>query len=68
MRTNNNPQQPLVFFCACVECWESYNAALRALRLGYREVYWYRGVNAGTIRIKETRLHLRQRIPRLLPQ
>lgn len=43
MRTNNNPQQPLVFFCAGVECWESYNAALRALRLGYREVYWYRG-------------------------
>jgi PQQ-dependent catabolism-associated CXXCW motif protein len=43
MRTNNNPQQPLVFFCAGVQCWESYNAALRALRMGYREVYWYRG-------------------------
>ena len=43
MRTNNNPQQPLVFFCAGAECWESYNAALRAIRLGYREVYWYRG-------------------------
>jgi PQQ-dependent catabolism-associated CXXCW motif protein len=43
MRTNNNPQQPLVFFCAGVECWESYNAALRALWIGYREVYWYRG-------------------------
>jgi len=28
---------------AGAECWESYNAALRALRLGYREVYWYRG-------------------------
>jgi PQQ-dependent catabolism-associated CXXCW motif protein len=43
MRTNNNPQQPLVFFCAGAECWESYNAALRAVRLGYHEVYWYRG-------------------------
>jgi PQQ-dependent catabolism-associated CXXCW motif protein len=43
MRTNNNPQQTLVFFCASAKCWESYNAALRALRLGYREVYWYRG-------------------------
>ena len=43
MRTNNNPQQPLVFFCRGVQCWESYNAALRALRMGYREVYWYRG-------------------------
>jgi PQQ-dependent catabolism-associated CXXCW motif protein len=47
MRTNNNPQQRLVFFCAGAQCWESYNAALRALQLGYREVYWYRGgVNA----------------------
>jgi PQQ-dependent catabolism-associated CXXCW motif protein len=43
MRTNNNPQQPLVFFCAGAECWESYNAALRAVRLGYHDVYWYRG-------------------------
>jgi PQQ-dependent catabolism-associated CXXCW motif protein len=43
MRTNNNPQQTLVFFCASAKCWESYNAALRAVWLGYREVYWYRG-------------------------
>lgn len=43
MRTNNNPQQTLVFFCASSKCWESYNAALRALQLGYRDVYWYRG-------------------------
>ncbi len=34
---------PIVFFCLGVECWLSYNAALRALRLGYRNVYWYRG-------------------------
>ena len=32
-----------VFFCASVNCWLSYNAALRAVALGYREVYWYRG-------------------------
>lgn len=43
MRTNHNFQQPLVFFCAGVNCWESYNAALRAVQMGYRQVYWYRG-------------------------
>ena len=32
-----------VFFCASVNCWLSYNAALRAVALGYKEVYWYRG-------------------------
>jgi PQQ-dependent catabolism-associated CXXCW motif protein len=32
-----------VFFCASVNCWLSYNAALRAVALGYTEVYWYRG-------------------------
>jgi PQQ-dependent catabolism-associated CXXCW motif protein len=33
----------LVFFCSSVRCWLSYNTALRAVRLGYRNVYWYRG-------------------------
>ena len=32
-----------VFFCASVNCWLSYNAALRAVALGYKQVYWYRG-------------------------
>jgi PQQ-dependent catabolism-associated CXXCW motif protein len=41
--TNNNLNMPLVFFCAGVKCWESYNAALRAINLGYSKVYWYRG-------------------------
>ena len=43
IRTDHNMMKPLVFFCAGVNCWESYNAALRALNLGYREVFWYRG-------------------------
>lgn len=34
---------PLVFYCLSWECWLSYNAALVALELGYRNVYWYRG-------------------------
>lgn len=36
-------QRPLVFFCSGVRCWLSYNAALRAARGGYTNVYWYRG-------------------------
>ena len=36
-------KRPLVFFCQGPECWLSYNAALRAVRLGYEAVYWYRG-------------------------
>ena len=35
--------RPLVFFCADTECWLSYNAALRAISLGYTSVMWYRG-------------------------
>jgi PQQ-dependent catabolism-associated CXXCW motif protein len=41
--TKNDLDAPIVFFCYGAECWESYNAALRAIRLGYRNVYWYRG-------------------------
>ena len=38
-----SPERPLVFFCSSPRCWLSYNAALRAVRLGYRDVRWYRG-------------------------
>lgn len=41
--TQGNLDRPVVFFCQGVRCWLSYNAALRAVALGYREVYWYRG-------------------------
>ena len=34
---------PLVFYCGGPQCWMSYNAALRAIHLGYRNVLWYRG-------------------------
>ncbi len=33
----------LIFFCQGVVCWESYNAVLRTARLGYQNIYWYRG-------------------------
>ena len=35
--------RPMVFFCVDSECWLSYNAALRAIGLGYTNVMWYRG-------------------------
>lgn len=41
--TGGSGARPIVFFCASVSCWLSYNAALRAAALGYSEVYWYRG-------------------------
>ncbi len=41
--TNGDAARPMVFFCASVNCWLSYNAALRAARLGYTAVGWYRG-------------------------
>jgi PQQ-dependent catabolism-associated CXXCW motif protein len=44
--------RPLVFFCVDVECWLSYNAALRAVALGYTQVYWYRGGIAAWLQAK----------------
>ena len=41
--TLKNADRPLVFYCEGARCWESYNAALRAMQLGYRNVMWYRG-------------------------
>lgn len=41
--TNSDKSKPVVFFCLNVECWLSYNASLRAVEEGYKDVYWYRG-------------------------
>lgn len=41
--TGGDLHRPLVFYCVGVNCWLSYNAALRAVNLGYRNVIWYRG-------------------------
>jgi len=35
--------KPIAFFCSGVECWLSYNAALRTAKAGYTNVLWYRG-------------------------
>jgi PQQ-dependent catabolism-associated CXXCW motif protein len=41
--TGGDKTKPLVFYCLGVECWLSYNASLRALEEGYKNVDWYRG-------------------------
>jgi PQQ-dependent catabolism-associated CXXCW motif protein len=41
--TNGNKQYPIVTYCLSTQCWMSYNAALRAINLGYTNVLWYRG-------------------------
>jgi rhodanese-related sulfurtransferase len=41
--TRGNREHPLVLYCASPQCWMSYNAALRAIKLGYTNVLWYRG-------------------------
>lgn len=41
--TRGQADAPLVFYCGGPQCWMSYNAAARAIRLGYRNVLWYRG-------------------------
>lgn len=40
--TRGDVSRTLVFFCAGPRCWLSYNTALRAVKLGYRNVRWYR--------------------------
>lgn len=41
--TGGNRETPLVLYCLSNQCWMSYNAALRAIHLGYTNVLWYRG-------------------------
>ena len=41
--TRGNKEMPLVMYCLSSHCWMSYNAALRAIQLGYTNVLWYRG-------------------------
>lgn len=41
--TGGNPDVPIVIYCSDPMCWLSYNASLRAIAAGYKQVYWYRG-------------------------
>jgi PQQ-dependent catabolism-associated CXXCW motif protein len=40
--TGGDPARPVLFFCL-QECWMSWNAAKRALAMGYTDVLWYPG-------------------------
>lgn len=44
--TGGDMDRAIVLFCLSKTCWLSHNAALRAVRLGYRHVLWYRGGRA----------------------
>jgi PQQ-dependent catabolism-associated CXXCW motif protein len=50
----------LVFFCLSAECWLSYNAALRAIGLGYTNVHWFRG---GTEAWRRAGFETREAVP-----
>ncbi|HMD62456.1 MAG TPA: rhodanese-like domain-containing protein [Stellaceae bacterium] len=41
--TGGNKDASIVAFCFDAHCWLSYNVALRLVRLGYHNVFWYRG-------------------------
>jgi len=41
--THGRKDTVLVLYCLSRECWMSYNASLRAIHAGYRNVLWYRG-------------------------
>ena len=41
--TQGRKDVAMVFYCLSRECWMSYNAALRAVNAGYKNVLWYRG-------------------------
>ncbi|MFA5914475.1 MAG: rhodanese-like domain-containing protein [Sterolibacterium sp.] len=41
--TNADKSRAIAFYCLGVKCWLSYNASLRAVEEGYKNVYWYRG-------------------------
>ena len=41
--TGGDKRRKIVFYCAGTQCWASFNASLRALVLGYKNVQWYRG-------------------------
>jgi PQQ-dependent catabolism-associated CXXCW motif protein len=41
--TKGDRNYPIVFYCLGVNCRLSYNAALRALASGFKNIYWYRG-------------------------
>lgn len=61
--TNGDTARPLVFYCLR-DCWMSWNAAKRALAMGYTRVHWYPD---GTDGWSEAGLPLEPREPEARP-
>lgn len=61
--TDNDPSRQLVFYCEA-DCWMSWNAAKRALSLGYQNVAWY---PEGTNGWAESKLPLLRAKPKPMP-
>ena len=38
--SDGNKGHPMVFFCTA-DCWQGWNAAYRAIRMGYTNIHWY---------------------------
>lgn len=49
--TVNDKTKPLVFYCLA-DCWMSWNAAKRAITLGYAHIFWYPEGTDGWARAK----------------
>lgn len=41
--TQGDKSRTMIFYCLNTQCWMSYNAALRAINMGFTNVLWYRG-------------------------
>ncbi len=41
--TQGDKSRAMIFYCLNTQCWMSYNAALRAINMGFTNVLWYRG-------------------------
>ena len=39
--TGGNMEKPMVYYCLS-NCWVSWNAARRAIEMGYKQVYWFK--------------------------
>jgi PQQ-dependent catabolism-associated CXXCW motif protein len=39
--TNGDVTKPMVYYCLS-DCWVSWNAARRAISMGYKQVYWFK--------------------------
>lgn len=62
--TGGQRDRPILFYCY-LDCWMSWNAAKRALEMGYEQVYWYPSGSDGW-RDAEQPLVLGQPVPLVL--